>query len=43
MSDSIRECYTIPFIEYSLSNEIEICEQKIEYAFSCSGNNYANK
>ena len=43
MSCYITECYTIPFIEYSVNNETKIRQQKIEYTFSDSGNNYANK
>ena len=43
MSYYITEYYTIPLIEYSLNNETTINQQKIEYAFTFSGNNYANK
>ena len=43
MSYYITECYTIPCIVYSLNNENEICLQIIEYPFSYSNNNYANK
>ena len=43
MSYYITECYTTPRIVYSLNNETKICQQKIEYTFSYSSNNYANK
>ena len=36
-------CYTILSIVYSLNNETKICQQKVEYTFPYSSNNYANK
>ena len=39
----ITECYTIPCTVYSLDNETKICQQKIQYTFSYSTNNYASK
>ena len=32
-----------PYIVYSLNNESKICQQKVEYTFPYSSNNYANK
>ena len=43
MSYYITECFTIPFIVYSLNSETKICQQKIEYTFSYSSKNDANK
>ena len=43
LSISTMICYTIPSIVYSLNNETKICQQKVEYTFPYSSNNYANK
>ena len=43
MSYYITECRTIPRIVYSLDNETKVCLLKIEYTFSYSNKNYANK